>query len=153
MTFGRKPTRIENIIVIIFDCIIWSFITSILVYVSVITIRENDYSIALFSVTFIIFISLCFWRNFVNLNTFFPVEISGKFIVFLRPMGKRKVYDLALIKDLNLFWNYLFFRYNGWPVLMPLSIKKEQRHKLMTSIELANKKRNEMDGSNEPPIR
>ena len=81
------------------------------------------------------------------------MEISGKFVVFIRPIARRAVYDMTRIYDIRLFWVYLFFRYEGWPIIIPLRMGRPERLELVASIKLANKKRNDMDGSNEPPIR
>ena len=150
LTFGRKPTKAENAIYILVFTIVWLLVIGPLAWLALVI---NNFSMVIWFVVASIIFFLIFWKAFSNLRAFFPVEISGKFVVFLRPVAKRAVYDMTRIKNIRLIWKWLFFRYENWPILVALRMDKDEMLKLLSSIELANNKRNEMDGSDEPPTR
>ena len=136
LTFGRKSTKFEDITMVVLFVIGLIFTAGSIAWL---TIETKSYSMGIWLIVMVIFMSMFVLRVMFVLRTFFPIEISGKFVVFLRPIARRAVYDMTYIKGIRLYWRMLFFRYNGWPTLIPLRIEKKERLELVTAIELANK--------------
>jgi len=111
---------------------LWVPITAFMVYAA---IQVNQISIYcwVFSLS-ILFALFLFCRAQTKLK--FPtIEVCNYHLVVNAPLSKRAVYNLACIDGVKFLWHVLYFRHNGWPVLIPLPrMPKEKREELLAVI-------------------
>ena len=63
------------------------------------------------------------------------IEISECHIVLNTSVSKRSVYNLECIEGARFIWHILYFRHNGWPILVPLpGMPRELRALLVNAL-------------------
>ncbi len=63
------------------------------------------------------------------------IEVSDSHMVVNTLMSKREVYNLDCVSGAKFVLHLLYFRHNGWPVLVPLPrMPKNRREELLNVI-------------------
>ena len=162
LTFGEKNSQFKGILssvaIFIFPIIALIIILPQLWWATIVIDNSIEIKfiilfISLLFTTLTVFLILFIKRSAFFVSKYYPVEINSNSIAFLINFPKRIILNIVLIKKPRLFCHWIFFKYKGWPLFIPLGLNKKDRLKLLSTIKLANKKRNNMDGSFEPPIR
>lgn len=117
---------------LIISLMLWLPVAALFFYVAI-AIGELHFYFLSFSVLLIL--ALLLLKMAQTSITFPTIEVTDTHLVTNLSMSRRAVYNLEYIEGAKLYFHMLYFRHNGWPVIIPLpKMPKELRLDLLVAI-------------------
>ncbi len=110
----------------------WAPIAGLFLYVA---IQSGGFHFYLLSFSVSLIWGLVLYKGAQTKILFPTIDVSDVHIVVNTPMSRRSVYNLDRVEGCRFYWHMLYFRHNGWPILVPLpSMPKSHRQDLLDAM-------------------